>query len=104
MAAFNVKAVIHSHSAQAGEWDTLNDARNHVIDIARSVRGWIIQLRILPFDTVTGEVLELNPDTPLLPAPKPKVCPLGELTVEPVVRLPEVAIKQPYTYKEDNNG
>jgi hypothetical protein len=82
------------------EFDSARDAFLHIVKLAQNLNGWISKSKVLPADPQTGEVYDPQR---LLPAPPPVVCLLGELVVTPVRRIPEVAIKQPYTYKEDES-
>lgn len=82
------------------EFDNARDAFLHLVSLAKKLNGWISKSKVLPADRKTGEILDPQR---LLPAPTPTVSLLGELVVTPIKRIPEVAIKQPYTYKEDES-
>lgn len=79
------------------EFDSAREAFLHIVKLAGHLNGWIAKSRVVPACKETGEILA--PQN-LLTAPPKTACLLGELVVLPIKRVPEVAIKQPYTCKE----
>jgi hypothetical protein len=78
------------------EGNSFRDVFHYLIDIANRLGGWISDSQIRSINKTTGELR-------LLPPPEEKSCPLKDLPKVKIVRLPELALSKPYTYKEDSN-
>lgn len=108
MATFSIKAVLHTQVDtrthvttvdKVGEWTNMNEAYQHLTRLAAACQSWIIRSTIIPVNIITGELIKAPIN--LLPAPPATVCPLKDLVVIHPTRIPAIAIREPYTYKED---